>query len=377
MILLEDRVKNLLKIAAFSALVIVLVFSLGVTKSSKSSDRAWLGVLTQSVDRDIADAFDLPVSYGAIINEVLEDSPAEEAGIREDDIIIEMNGRKITDSEELIDLIHDSKPGDEVTIIVQRDESKESLTATLSARPRGHRPDRAYRHYSFRVPRAPRVPRLPRIPKIDHFYLHAEGRGYLGVYLTDLGDQLGEYFGVERGRGALVTEVEEDSPAEEAGIKAGDVIISVDNEKIADSRDVREVVRDLDTGDEVEVVVIRDKKEVKLKAEIGERERGYSNHDFDFDFDFDFDHDYDHDYRMPDLDIRLPQMWGLKLGDFDNWDDYLHDEDEFREELEELMEEMEEIRRDYKGVRGELDKDLRKELEEMRKELKELRKRLD
>ena len=77
------------------SLILAFGFSTVPAKSKRYSHTTWLGITTQTVDDDLAGAFDLPVEYGVIINQVIDDSPAEEAGLEEDDIIISFNGDKI------------------------------------------------------------------------------------------------------------------------------------------------------------------------------------------------------------------------------------------------------------------------------------------
>ena len=77
-----------------------------------------MGVYTQTVDRELADVFDLSIKYGAIVNEVVKDSPADEAGIKEDDVIVAINGSKVTDSDELTDEVHEMEPGDEIVMML-------------------------------------------------------------------------------------------------------------------------------------------------------------------------------------------------------------------------------------------------------------------
>ena len=98
------------------------------------------------------------------------------------------------------------------------------------------------------------------------------GGAWLGVQLRELTDQLGDYFGVKDGEGALVESVVDDSPAAKAGFKAGDVITAVGDEKTADPDDVITAVRDRKPGDKLEVKVMRQGKEKTLKAELAERE---------------------------------------------------------------------------------------------------------
>ena len=73
--------KKVLKGLLLVSLIFCLTAGFGMAKTKKSHNLAWLGVYTQTVDEDLVEAFELPVKYGAIINEVVEDSPADEAGL--------------------------------------------------------------------------------------------------------------------------------------------------------------------------------------------------------------------------------------------------------------------------------------------------------
>ena len=97
-------------------------------------------------------------------------------------------------------------------------------------------------------------------------------RGYLGVEMRNLNDDLAGYFGVKAEEGVLVLEVVEDSPAEGAGIKAGDVIVSIGGEEVGEAQDIQKVLHDYDPGEEVEVVVMRHKKRQSFKVELDERD---------------------------------------------------------------------------------------------------------
>jgi hypothetical protein len=96
------------------------------------------------------------------------------------------------------------------------------------------------------------------------------GPGRLGVSLQPLGDQLGDYFGVEDGHGALVSEVRKGSAAEKAGLKAGDVIVSVAGKAIEDPGDVVEAVHAADAGP-LKVTVVRKGKRQTVTADLPER----------------------------------------------------------------------------------------------------------
>jgi serine protease Do len=75
--------------------------------------------------------------------------------------------------------------------------------------------------------------------------------------LWDLNEQLGQYFGVEGGEGALVAELDQDGPAYKAGLRAGDVIAGIDGAKIEDKEDVSEALAEKEEGDEVKIEVLR------------------------------------------------------------------------------------------------------------------------
>jgi PDZ domain-containing protein len=120
--------------------------------------------------------------------------------------------------------------------------------------------------------------------KAPHMEFFGQPRAWLGVGMQDLNEQLGDYFDVKDGQGTLVESVIEDSPAEKTGIKAGDVIIRMDELDIEGSGDVIEFVRGKEIGDEIEVTVKRKGKKKTFKVELGERETedlAWSMHDDD------------------------------------------------------------------------------------------------
>jgi len=95
-------------------------------------------------------------------------------------------------------------------------------------------------------------------------------RGYLGVQIGEVTPELARKFGVEAGIGALVAEVLDDGPAAKAGVKAGDVILRVGEQKVSDARHLRMHVAGLKPGSEVELAVHRDGREERLRLAIGE-----------------------------------------------------------------------------------------------------------
>jgi membrane-associated protease RseP (regulator of RpoE activity) len=95
----------------------------------------------------------------------------------------------------------------------------------------------------------------------------------LGVSVNELNDQLAEYFGVKPGEGVLVTEVFDGTPAEKAGMKAGDVILRVDNQRVESTGDIHDAINGK-SGRDVDVVVMRDHRETTLKVTLDSSKDG-------------------------------------------------------------------------------------------------------
>jgi hypothetical protein len=262
-------------------------------------------------------------------------------------------------------MIEDQKPGDEITLTIMRGDDKQELKATLEGRPRRGKLSDTWISGDYykalrapRAPRAPKAPLLPKIPKLDRLIYVCEDDGpYIGVTMTSLTKQLGEYFGVEKGRGVLISEVEDDSPAHKAGLKAGDVIVKIDGGKIWDFEDVSDVVEESEEGDKLSVTVMRDRKEASFDVEVEERE-GHS-HDRTF-------HWYTDDN---DFTFHVPNIRGYSHG-------YYFDAEDFEDEMEDFEEEMKELQEELKDLEWETNEDIRyelqKELEELKDELREL-----
>ena len=362
--------KRLFTTAIAAAMLLGLVAAPLSAKPAKKSN-AWLGVYTQSVDRDISDAFELDIDYGAIVNEVLSDSPADEAGINDGDVIISFDGQKVWDQDDLLDFIEDKKAGESVALELIRDGKSVTVNVELGKRPRSRglfSSGRKYKQRSnFRF--------APDRVKVRQFGFSSGG--YVGVSLTTLSEQLADYFGVKGNEGVLITEVTEDSPAQEAGLKAGDVIVAIEDEEISDYSDVKEIVGDSDKGDKLTFTIIRNKKRQKIEVEVGESE------DSSFGFSFFNSPDIAIIPDIPDIDIYVPRAGGrYNLFNRDDnsyfdYDEFLEDMSEFKEDMAEFKKEMKDLNWKFKRLEKEDRRELKAELDKLRKELKEMGKKLD
>lgn len=146
---------------------------------------------------------------------------------------------------------------------------------------------------------------------------------------------------MEDGEGALITEVIEDSPAAEAGLKAGDVVIEINGDKVTDPSDVQEAIYGKDEGDKVELIVLRDKQEKKFMLRVAKSPDDYYSFG-KFSTFFDLDDDF----------IFMPRMKGLFRGTFDH---DMTDMEEMREWMDNLQEELKELRRELKEIQKKLE----------------------
>ncbi len=232
--------------------------------TESATGQGWLGISMQELNDSMAKALDIE-NGGVLVNSVSKDSPAAKAGLEEGDVIVSFAGQKVEDTGELVRLVRKQEPGDEVKIGIIRDGKSKDLEVTLG--------ERKTDVMVWNDDGGKRIEILrPGDDEGQRYFYHNLGRehGYLGVSLRDLTVQLGDYFGVEDGEGALIEEVNADTPAAEAGLQAGDVILQIDDEKIDDVADVTSYLRDKDPGDEVAVTVLRKGKDKTFEVKLGE-----------------------------------------------------------------------------------------------------------
>ena len=208
---------------------------------------------------------------GVRIGDVDADGPASKAGLLEGDIVVEVDGERVRSARQFSRLIQETAEGRSVALVILRGGERHSLMVRPESRafdfnleadlgrrlremePRLRELEPRLRDFRFDGPFVDMLPRL------------ISPRARLGVQLSELTPQLAEYFGATDG-GVLVTSVTAGSPAEKAGLKAGDVITSIDGDRVRRTEDVVDELRDKDG--EVTVGFLRDKKESAVKATI-------------------------------------------------------------------------------------------------------------
>ncbi len=232
----------------------------------KVKDHPTLGVIVKEPEDALLKERHL--KGGAEIVTVLDGSVAEKIGLQEGDIITEFDGQPISDPEDLKEALKAIKGEKTVEIVVNRKGNTLTFEADLKPGEPGEihidiDKDELSALWPFLWWRSQRP--APEIP----FYF--KKGGYLGVKVQELSEQLKKYFQVDHG--VLVTEVLKDSPAEKAGIEAGDVILKIADKRIDDYQDLLRTVNFYDPGDRVRIVISRRGKEKTLEVTLGKRKK--------------------------------------------------------------------------------------------------------
>jgi serine protease Do len=190
--------------------------------------RGWLGVLIQRVDRDLAESFGLDRATGALITQVLADSPAEKGGLEEGDIILKFNGRAIDLSSDLPHIVGRTKAESTVDVEIVRNGKPETLAVMI-----GLLPDREER-----------IGRVNGAPTQNRW----------GLIVEDVPTQLREHLSIAQG--VVVSRVAA-GPAQEAGMRRGDIVTNIDGDKIRDANAFAVKLRELPANVPVPVRLVR------------------------------------------------------------------------------------------------------------------------
>ena len=191
--------------------------------------RGWLGVTIQDLTPEIAEHFGIKEEKGSLVTDVVKGSPAEKAGFRRGDLIIEFDGKPVKDSTSLRNMVANTPPGKTVPVKVIREGKEVVLNVTLGEFPE----ERVISSAT------------------------AEENVLRGVHVQELTPELREGLGIpEKVRGVVVTGVEEDSPAYEV-LKRNDVIQEINRKSIKNIKDYRDAVSRLKKGESVLLLVYR------------------------------------------------------------------------------------------------------------------------
>jgi serine protease Do len=239
---------------------------------TSDDNSGWLGIEISEVNADKAKELKLSETRGVVVGSVDPDSPAAKAGLKENDVILSYEGQNVEGTIQFRRLVRETPPGRSVPLSISRDGSVQTVTIEVAERSSVFGPgdkDSAPRVYKFKVPNVQEF----KMPDFDfNPMVTPEAMDFhtplLGIGAEDLSGQLGDYFGVPSGEGILVREVRSGTPAEKAGLKAGDVITKVDGQTVKSTRDLRSQLRQKIDQKTVTLSVLRKGSEISVPVAI-------------------------------------------------------------------------------------------------------------
>ena len=203
--------------------------------------RSWLGVYIQPVEDKVARALNLSNRDGALVSDIVEDSPAEKAGLKIGDVIIEFNGEKIADPSHLKNIVSSTAPGNNSKVVIVRDGDWKTVYVKLE--------------------------------KLEQesttIFANNSDRMSLGLEVKDITKLLAERFEIDPDNsGVLVTGIDKKSKAFEAGIRVGDIITRVGTKKIASKKDYKNLIEESKQQDSLLLLVKRGERSSYFAFEI-------------------------------------------------------------------------------------------------------------
>lgn len=316
---------------------------------------SYLGVDTRDITPDRLEPLQLKEERGVEVTMVDQDAPAGKAGIKEHDVIMSINGSPVESVEQLRRVIREIPPGRVVNVGISRGGQTLSLKAQLADRKMAFTPGVPVKAFKFQMPAMPAIPEID-VP-VSVVMVHSSGRS--GLMVENLTPQLGAFFGTKDGQGVLVRSVEKGSRAEQAGFRAGDVIVKVNGEPVGDTGDFTHHLRARKEGS-LSVVIVRDKKEQTITMTLPERKQSELEEE---------------SFEVPEIDAETrAQFAELKKEIARNRPQIIELTKEYKRiqpDLEEITKEAKERADEIREQMRELQQELRDQQEEMQDQLQD------
>jgi serine protease Do len=225
----------------------------------------WLGVSVSEITADKAKELKLPAERGALLGKIAADGPAAKAGLKPNDVVTEINGQRIEGTAQFRRMIHEIPAGRSAQLTVWRDGKSQNIKVTVAkAETIGAMPMvmSTPGNFTFRMPNVPNMPDvqiLQAFPDGGDMTVLAGAAPRLGIDAENLDGDFGSYFGAPDGEGVLVRNVFPDSAAAKAGLKSGDVIVSLNGERIRSVGELREKIAADHDGKSAKLGLLRNK----------------------------------------------------------------------------------------------------------------------
>lgn len=337
--------------------------------SEGGEGNSYLGVQTEDVTPEKVGELHLKEERGVEITTVDQDAPAAKAGLKEHDVILSVNDQRIESVEQLKRVIREIPSGRTVSIGISRDGQPMTIKAQLAER------DKMMDHmFNFTMSPMPPMPpiNIPAIhippinmPEMDIgpiVVIHSLARS--GLMVENLTPQLSDFFGVKSGTGVLVRSVEKGSRGEQAGFKAGDVIVKINGADVSDCSDFTRLLKKR-TDNKAAITIMRERKEQTLTLALPEPKRNGKLNESCSSEDLD-----DCVQDMNDVSALVP---GMDLTEFSKQmaqmqpelkklqkqiqQGVLDHQEEFKKDMEQMRQEMEKQKEDLKQQMKEWGKD--------------------
>jgi S1-C subfamily serine protease len=236
-------------------------------KEKGKVERGWLGVSIAENEEGQVEIVDIE-----------KESPAELADLEKGDIILEFEGKEVTSTEMLAHEIKMRKPKEEVSLSIERKGKAQKVKVRLGE----YSQMNIFKEFEVKFPKLfpPQAPKpsepsaIPESPMLRRFFpSRYEARKFIGVYLEELTEELSVYFGVKEGNGLLIAKLSENSSAEKAGMKVGDVIVKADGKEVNTVQELSKVIQGKEKGSKIKIEYVRDKKNRTAEVEVVEEEK--------------------------------------------------------------------------------------------------------
>jgi serine protease Do len=192
--------------------------------------RGWLGVTVQALNKELAESFDLDTTHGALVNEVIEDSPADKAGLKRGDIIVEYDGKQVDELNDLPRLVAATPVDETVKVKVFRDGKERTINVKIGRLDDGEMA----------------------LAADDE-----ETGGALGLTVANVTPELVERYSLESDQGILITKIDPEGPAAEANLRVGDLVVEADGKEVGSVKDFEELVGKMKSGKVLRLLIQR------------------------------------------------------------------------------------------------------------------------